>query len=262
MVEIVNRESRIPKYLQIEGWIEEMIAKGRFQVGDRLPSETKLAELCGVNRNTIRQAISELASRGLLATRNGVGTFISSKSPQTAKYSLDHISSFVEDIRDVGYKPRTELVSKNVIEATREISEKLMLGTSHRVIQVVRLRMGNQIPLILERSHLPYEEFTGILDMDLTGSLYQILVDHFGVTLERSVQSFRAVLLAGPEAELLKVPEHSPGIFLESIIYDAKGVAVELLHSHYRGDKYVFQVHTGTYRLNIEPREIVSIPKE
>lgn len=260
MGEIVNKESRIPKYLQIEGWIEEMIAKGRFQLGDRLPAETKLAELCGVNRNTIRQAISDLGTRGLVTTKNGVGTFISSKMPQTARYSLDHISSFVEDVREAGYKPRTKLISKNIIDATPEISEKLMLGSSPKVIQIVRLRIGDHIPFVLERSHLPYEEFKGIFDMDLTGSLYQVLVDHFRVDLDRSVQNFRAVLLNGVEAKLLKVPQGLPGIFLESIIYDARGVAVELLHSHYRGDKYVFQVHTGNYRVNIEPRKTVSIP--
>jgi len=260
MVEIVNTESRIPKYLQIEGWIEEMITKGRFQIGDRLPSEAKLSALCGVNRNTIRQAISELANRGLLATKNGVGTFISSRIPQTARYSLDHISSFVEDVREAGYEPRTKLIAKDVIETTEEISDKLMLGTSPKAIQIVRLRMGDQIPFILERSHLPYEEFKEILDMDLTGSLYHLLADHFGIELDRSVQNFRAVLLTGIEARLLKVPQRVPGIFLESIIYDARGMAVELLQSHYRGDKYVFQVHTGNYRVNIEPRKTISIP--
>ncbi|NIO05870.1 MAG: UTRA domain-containing protein, partial [Proteobacteria bacterium] len=75
---------------------------------------------------------------------------------------------------------------------------------------------------------------------------------HFGVELDRSVQNFRAVLLTGAEAELLKVPQCSPGIFLESVIYNPKGVGVELLHSHYRGDKYVFQVHSGNYQVNLE----------
>jgi GntR family transcriptional regulator len=252
MSEIVNIQSRVPKYLQIEGWIEEMVAKGRFRIGDKLPSEIKLAELCGVNRNTIRQAISELVSRGLLATRNGVGTFVSSEAPQTARYSLDHISSSAHDIARAGFKPRTKLVCREVVDATGALSDKLMLGTSSKVIQILRLRMGDQTPFVLERSHLPYAEFKDLLNMDLSGSLYQILVDHFQVTLDRSVQNFRAVLLTGSEAKLLKVNEGSPGIFLESTIYDAKGVAVELLQSHYRGDKYVFQVHSGNYQVNLK----------
>jgi GntR family transcriptional regulator len=252
MAQIVNENSRIPKYLQIEGWIEEMIIKGRFQIGDRLPSEARLAAQCRVNRNTIRQALSELVSRGLLSTKNGVGTFITSRTPERARYSLDHISSFSQDMHYAGYTPKTRLIAKRVIGATEEISDKLMLGTRSEVIQIVRLRMGDQTPFILERSHLPYEEFKGILDMNLTVSLYQLLGDYFGVELDRSVQNFRAELLTGQEARLLKVPRGSPGIFLESVIFNTKGVAVELLQSHYRGDKYVFQVHSGHYQVNLE----------
>jgi GntR family transcriptional regulator len=253
MLEVVNEKSRIPKYLQIGDWIREMINKGRFQVGDKLPSETKLASLCGVNRNTIRQAISNLVETGVLYTRNGVGSFIGSKDSRTARYSLDHISSFGQDMDYAGYEPHTKLISKGILEATPEISEKLMLGTSSKIIQIVRLRQGDEIPFILERSHLPYQEFKEVLTMDLSGSLYQLLTDRFGVELDRSIQSFRAVPLAGREAKLLRVPQGLPGIFLESIIYNTKGVAVELLHSHYRGDKYVFQVHSGNYQVRLEP---------
>ena len=252
MAEIINEKSRIPKYLQIQGWIEEMINKERFRIGDRLPSEAKLAALCGVNRNTIRQAISELVDRGLLTTKNGVGTFISSRIPEQPKYTLDHISSSSEDIRSAGYTPGTRLISKRTIEADSELSNKLMLGTHRKVIQIVRLRLGDSLPLILERSHLPYEEFKQILGMDLTGSLYRLLVDHFGSELDRSVQIFRAVLLTEVEARLLDVPPRSPGIFLESIIHNKRGVAVELLQSYYRGDKYVFQVHSGNYQVNVQ----------
>jgi GntR family transcriptional regulator len=252
MAEIINETSRIPKYVQIQEWIEEMIIKERFRIGDRLPSEAKLAALCGVNRNTIRQAISELVNRRLLTTRNGVGTFISSKIPEQAKYSLNHISSSSEDIRSAGYTPKTRLISKGIITADADLSNKLMLGTNRRVIQIVRLRLGDSIPLIVERSHLPSEEFKKILDMDLTGSLYRLLVDHFGSELDRSVQSFRAVLLKAKEARLLKVSPGSPGMFLESIIYNRRGVAIELLRSYYRGDKYLFQVHSGNYQVNVQ----------
>jgi GntR family transcriptional regulator len=130
-----------------------------------------------------------------------------------------------------------------------------MLGTSHKIIQIVRLRLGDKIPFILERSHLPYEEYKDVLKMDLTGSLYQLLVDQYGAELDRAVQTFRAVLLSGSEARLLKVPTGSPGIFLESITSNRQGVAVELLRSHYRGDRFVFQVHSGNYRVRLQTRE-------
>ena len=57
-------EPGIPKYVQIGNWLEEMIRKGRYGVHDKLPSESKLSALFHVNRNTVRQAISDLVVKG------------------------------------------------------------------------------------------------------------------------------------------------------------------------------------------------------
>jgi GntR family transcriptional regulator len=251
MSEIVDFNSPLPKYLQISNWLEEMIRKERYSIGERLPSESSLAEICGVNRNTLRQAISDLVGKGLIAKKNGIGSFISSREPSSVKYTLRNISSFTDDMLSMGITPETKILSQNVEEVERKLAEKLMLGGDTRVILTKRLRSGNGIPLVVERSYLPYGEYKSILEMKLTGSLYHILTEKFGTELHRSIQTFRAVVLSREDANLLKVSPSSPGIFLESIIYDSKNVAVEVMHAHHRGDKYVFQVESGQFRYNV-----------
>jgi len=251
MSEIVDFNSPIPRYLQISNWLEEMIRKGRYGVGERLPSESSLAEICGVNRNTLRQAISELVAKGLISKKNGIGSFISARDPSPVKYILQNISSFTDDMLSMGITPETKILSQKVVEADTELAEKLMLGGDSRVILTKRLRLGNGIPLVIERSYLPYGEYRSLLEMKLTGSLYHILTENFGTELHRSIQTFRAVALTQEDAKLLDVPPESPGIFLESIIYDSKNVAVEVMHAHHRGDKYVFQVESGQFRYNV-----------
>ena len=251
MSEIVDFNSPIPRYLQISNWLEEMIRKGRYKVGERLPSESSLAEICGVNRNTVRQAISELVAKGLISKKNGIGSFISARDPSPVKYILQNISSFTDDMLSMGIIPKTKILSQNVVKADTELAENLMLGGDSRVILTKRLRLGNGIPLAIERSYLPYGEYKSLLGMKLTGSLYHILMEKFGTELHRSIQSFRAVALTREDAKLLDLSPQSPGIFLESIIYDSKNVAVEVMHAHHRGDKYVFQVESGQFRYNI-----------
>jgi GntR family transcriptional regulator len=111
--------------------------------------------------------------------------------------------------------------------------------------------LGNRIPLVIERSYLPHKEYKGILKMRLTGSLYHLLTKKFQVDLHRSIQTFRAIVLSGKDAKLLGLPPRSPGIFLESIIYDSKNIPVEVLHAFHRGDKYVFEVESGRYRYDL-----------
>jgi GntR family transcriptional regulator len=252
MSEIVDFNSSIPKYLQISNWLEEMIHKGRYGVGERLPSESALAGICGVNRNTVRQAISELVTKGLISKKNGVGSFISARDPSSVKYILQNISSFTDDMLSMDITPQTKILTQKAVEADPRLAEKLMMGGDKRVILTKRLRLGNGIPLVIERSYLPYGEYKSLLGMKLTGSLYHILTEKFGTELHRSIQTFRAVALSEEDAKLLDLPPKSPGIFLESIIYDPKNIAVEVMHAHHHGDKYVFQVESGQFRYNVK----------
>lgn len=252
MPETFHLDPGVPKYLQISHWLMEMVQKGRYAVNDKLPSESKLAELFRVNRNTVRQAISDLVTKGVVLKKNGVGSFVIGRAAQPVKYTLQHISSFTDDMVHMGISPKTRLLSKSVIEAPGDVAEKLMLGKERLVIVTERLRMGNGIPLVIERSYLPHREYKAILKMRLTGSLYHLLTKKFRVELHRSIQTFRATLLSNKDARLLGVPPHSPGIFLESVIYDSKNIPVETLHAFHRGDKYIFEVESGKYRYDLE----------
>jgi len=252
MPERLSLDSGVPKYIQISNWLTEMIQKGRYAVNDKLPSESKLSELFQVNRNTVRQAISDLVGKGLVRKKNGVGSFVLARSVQPVKYTLQHISSFTDDMMRMGIVPQTKLIHKSVIKAPPDVAEKLMLGKERLVILTERVRLGNRIPLVIERSYLPHKEYKAILKMRLTGSLYHLLTKRFHVTLHRSLQTFRAIALSGKDATLLGVAPRSPGIFLESIIYDSKNIPVEVLHAFHRGDKYIFEVESGKYRYDLK----------
>ena len=248
MPETLHLDTGVPKYIQISNWLMEVIQKGRYGVHDKLPSESKLSELFRVNRNTVRQAISDLVAKGLVQKKNGVGSFVLGQPFQPVKYTLQHISSFTDDMMRMDIVPQTKLIRKSVIGAPPDVAEKLMLGKEKLVILTERLRLGNRIPLVIERSYLPHQEYKGILKMRLTGSLYHLLTKKFHVNLHRSIQTFRAIALSGKDAKLLGVSPKSPGIFLESIIYDSKNIPVEVLHAFHRGDKYIFEVESGRYR--------------
>jgi len=252
MAETFHLETGVPKYIQISNWLMEMILKGRYGVQDKLPSESKLSHLFRVNRNTVRQAISDLVAKGIVQKKNGVGSFVIARSFQPVKYTLQHISSFTDDMMRMGIVPQTKLINKSVIEAPPDVAEKMMLGKERMVILTERLRLGNRIPLVIERSYLPYKEYKDILKMRLTGSLYHLLTIKFHVKLHRSHQTLRAITLSGKDAKLLGIAPRSPGIFLESVIYDSKNIPVEVLHAFHRGDKYLFEVESGKYRYDVK----------
>ncbi|MGK0716134.1 FadR/GntR family transcriptional regulator [Leucobacter sp. W1153] len=64
----------IPDRLSVD--LERLILEGSLPPGERLPSERELATLLGVSRVSIRQALHELESRGLVDRRPGRGTVV------------------------------------------------------------------------------------------------------------------------------------------------------------------------------------------
>lgn len=62
----------------------DMIRFGTYEMGQRLPSEAELGEEHGVSRPVIRAALSKLRDSGLIVSRQGSGSFVSSGVPSTA----------------------------------------------------------------------------------------------------------------------------------------------------------------------------------
>lgn len=255
-MKVVDPSNPIPKYLQISAWLKELIQTGRYKKGEKLPSEIELSKMCGVNRNTLRQAIAECVSAGLLRKEKGMGTFVSSSKPLALKHKLKRISSFRDDLREIGIKENTKVLKRSIEDAENHVSKTLVLGENSKVIVVRRLRAGNDTPFIYEESYLPRDMFNEILDMDLTGSMYKIFSEQFNIVLTRCEQTIRAINLKGKIARILNVPENSAGIFMESVTFDENSIPVEVLCSYYRGDKYVFEVELGRYHIQENNNEV------
>ena len=246
---IVDPSNPIPKYIQISSWLRELIQTGRYKKGEKLPSEIQLAKICEVNRNTLRQAISELTSEGILIKEKGRGTFVSSFKPVELKHKLERISSFRDDLGQVGFKENTVVLKKGIEAAPDHVAKILILGTDTKVVVVHRIRKGDDIPLIYEESYLPGKIYKNVLDMDLTGSMYKILSQSFSTVLARCEQSIRAVNISGNIAKLFNLPKNTAGLYMESVTYNENNIPVEVLCSYYRGDKYIFEVELGRYHI-------------
>ena len=65
-----------PAFVKIINQIKEQISNGELQPGDRLPPERQLAEMMGVNRHTVREALKTLEYMGVVDCKTGMGTVI------------------------------------------------------------------------------------------------------------------------------------------------------------------------------------------
>ena len=107
MVLNIDKDSKIPLFMQISEQLRHLILSGRYEPGTKLPSSRELSELLQVNRNTISNALEVLRNEGLVEIRHGVGIFVkkvSSPSTQEISESLKAIARrALKDARGIGY---------------------------------------------------------------------------------------------------------------------------------------------------------------
>jgi DNA-binding FadR family transcriptional regulator len=66
----------------------DRVVTGTLSIGDKLPSENDLARSFGVSRPVVREAIGTLRAWGIVASKNGSGTFITAVQPRQVGFSL------------------------------------------------------------------------------------------------------------------------------------------------------------------------------
>lgn len=85
---LAPQPQQLPRYIQITELLQREIAAGRWRHGERLPPESSLAAQLGVAVGTLRKSLAELAARGVLARRQGSGTYVQQAEGQRSVYAF------------------------------------------------------------------------------------------------------------------------------------------------------------------------------
>jgi DNA-binding transcriptional regulator YhcF (GntR family) len=109
-------------YARVETVLAGEITDGDLKIGDQLPTEDNLIARFGVSRITVRRAIQNLVSRGLVEIRRGKGTFVA--APKIT-HDLKELSGFVEDMHALGRKPTARVISKEIVTANATVARQL-----------------------------------------------------------------------------------------------------------------------------------------
>src|SRR5258708_40122402 len=111
-------------YSRVETGLASEITDGALKVGDQLPTEDSLIARFEVSRITVRRAIQNLVSRGLVEIHRGKGTFVA--APKITQ-ELTELSGFVEDMHALGRKPTARVLGREIVTAEPTVAGKARL---------------------------------------------------------------------------------------------------------------------------------------
>ncbi len=236
MQEILSRDSTIPLHAQIAESLRIKIQNEEFKEKENLPSERELAEQFAVSRMTVRQALQKLRHEGLIYHERGIGTFVNNRKIDVHTRNLN---GFSDEMRSLGLKPSSHVLSFERETASEETKSDLQLGIGAEVFHIERLRIADNEPMAFEKTYLPAYLFPKLEEFDLTkNSLYQILVENFDLQMHHAEEILEASSATKRIAEQLGIRAGAPVLVVHRVVFSESNQPIESAHTIYRADRY------------------------
>lgn len=235
MTEVLERDSAVPLYVQLEQILSAKITSGQWRPSQRIPSENELNRIYGLSRMTVRGVLTKLVNDGLLVRVPGKGTYV-------APTKIDAVSPAYRGVREqleaMGYSTATRLLSFTLEPATSTVADKLGVARGDQVYAIVRVRSVQGAPISLHRSYVPARLAPDLDAHDVVGEqLCVILEDNYGLPMRRVRENLEAVAVSGAEAKHLGMRRGEPALLLHDVIADAAGRRFEYSSIVFRGDR-------------------------
>ncbi len=235
---IVDKSSRIPLYLQLMEILIEMI-ENTLQENERILSEREICEKYDVSRTTVRQALDELEKEGYIYKIHGKGTFV---SPRRVNQDLISFYSFTEEMKKLGKKPSSEVTGFEIVQAGEKVGSIFKMDSDDLLYRISRIRMADGIHMIYETTYLPFNRFKDLTKNQLIEKpMYDVLVKEFNVKLTAAEEFFQPILTNKLESIYLDIKEGAPSLKIERLTYENKDI-IEYTVGVARGDKFKYRV--------------------
>lgn len=232
----IDKLSRIPLYCQLMDILIQEI-QTNMKEEQQLPSEREIGEKYNVSRATVRQAMQEMEQEGYIYRSHGKGTFV---APQRVNQELLKFYSFTEEMKKLGKNPSSQVLDFEVVDCDKQISKKLGIVENQKVYKILRLRLADNKPMMIETTYLPCDRFPGMMREELEQTaMYEIFAQKFAVKITSAKEKFQPVVTNAEEARSLKVAKEIPSLKIERYTYENDRI-IEYTRSIARGDKFEY----------------------
>ena len=231
-----------PLYQQLMDDIKLDISNQKYRHGDKIPSETELAEIYNVSRITVRRAVSELCDEGYLAKHQGKGTFVTPPKITRKIMQDTHVHRFTATCAMSGMQPGGRTVGIRIVPSRQEEQHFLKLPKDSSVIYLQRIRTADGDPVMLENTFLPSPEFDSLLSTDLTNrSLNETLRQKYSRSLVVRQTTKVEVSRASPEhAQLLNITPGDPLFFISAYFLDERDNPIAIARHYFLASRFIF----------------------
>lgn len=238
----IEQEPGVAVWRQISQTLHSDISSGGYQPGEKMPTEVMLSRRFGVNRHTVRRAISDLVDQGLVRVEQGRGTFV---AEDVVEFVVGERTRFTELITTQQRTPGTRLIRAIELPAEEMVAVNLKLRIGTKVVLIERLGEADGRAISIGSHYFPARRVPGLIAAfeersSITTALSDIGISDY-VRLSTRVRSRQAT---SEEAKLLKISLATPVLETLSINCDSNGKRIEFGVSRFASNRVELRFDT------------------
>lgn len=225
-------------YLSIKKSLFDYVKENDLKVGDKFPTEMEFAEMLGVGRLTLREALKVLSEEGLVYTVHGIGTFISGNF-ESINDTIDINLGITEMIIAAGFKPGVKFFEKNLVKASSEVALALKIPEGSDVLVCKRVRTAEGKPVVYSIDYFSPTLVTAFLTTnDENISIYKFMEEDIGIKIGNSAAEIIPVACSEEISKKLEYDVGKPVIMLKQFTTDIKGSPLLFTEEYFRPDRF------------------------
>lgn len=241
-----------PRYSALARHISAEIEAGRYRVGDKIPTEAELQQRFDVSRHTVREALRDLKTQGLLTARAGIGTVVRAKAPSgrftMGVGTLRELIQFVE-------ATRMRVVGTREVIADEALAQKLGAKKGQQWIEVSVLRFlpDERTPVGTMSIYLRPEHADVVGRIDRSRQpVFSLLERHHGVRIAEVRQQIVAQNIGKATARALDARVGCAALEITRHFLDPQDRVSLVSVGLYPSDRFI---HSTRFRLQNEHAE-------
>lgn len=225
----------------------------------KLPPERHLAERLNTSRSAVRRALERLELEGRVRRVRGRsgGAFLraveSSPDATITDDAIDGATRLVERpletllglpqmLRAQGFESGTRVISASYDHASEVERDYFRISGDDLIAAVLRLRFADGDTLSLESFRVPAPRFPGLLESQLSGSLYELLNEKYDVQPAHAHEHIHVTTASPRTAASLGIEVGAPLLKVVRFAEDQNGVPFERSIDLFRADRTVLSV--------------------
>ncbi|WP_315831178.1 GntR family transcriptional regulator [Bradyrhizobium prioriisuperbiae] len=235
----LREDTAMPLYRQLEEQLVSMIKQGRLAPGATMPAERHLAAELGLSRTTVQHCYDALRKRRLLAAHGRLG-YIVQKSETVLEPGMNRLKGFTQEMQELGRTPSSRILERQAL-SDRLIASIFGLPSTARFLKLIRVRLGDGIPLSREIAWYSLDACQSLEHADLSGSIYTYLAEH-GAPPAHCEQTIEATSPDMAECAIFGFTEPLPSLLIKRRTYDQTNRMLEYVEGLFRGDSYAYRL--------------------